>query len=88
MAFLQSGRIEDRVMRVCEKRGGSEGMYCEESELDFTSDGEGAEDMPPPTDSEISDIEEEEGDRAVPPLTDGEDSETEEELEDLNKKER
>ena len=43
-------------------------MYCEESELDSTSDEEGAEEMPPLTDSGMSNIEEEEGDRVVPPL--------------------
>ena len=75
-------------MIVREKRGGSESMYCEESELDSTSDGEGAEDMPPLTDSEMSDIGEEEGDRAVPPLTDGENSESEKEVDDLSREER
>ena len=72
---------------VCEKKASTESMHCEESELDSTSDEEGAEEMPPLTDSEMSDIEEEEGDRAVPPLTYGEDSEIDEEVEDLNKKE-
>ena len=63
-------------------------MYCEESELDSTSDGEGAEDMPPLTDSEMSDIGQEEGDRPVPPPTDGENSKSEKEVEDLSREER
>ena len=88
VTFFPSGRIEDRIMMVCEKRGSSESMPCEESELDSTSDEEGAEEMPPLTDSEMSDIEEEEGDRAVPPLTDGENSESEKEVEDLSNEER
>ena len=75
-------------MIVCEKRGSSENMYCEESELDSTSDEEGAEEMPPLTDSEMSDTGEEEGDLATPPLTEGENSEPEKEVGDLSKEEK
>ena len=51
-------------------------MYCKESELDSASDGEGTDDMPPLTNSDMSDIGDQEEDRATPPLTEGENSES------------
>ena len=39
VAFLQSGRIEDRVMRVYEEKRDSRSMFCKESEINSASDG-------------------------------------------------
>ena len=62
VAFLQSGRIEDRVMRVYEEKCNSRSVSCKESEIDSASDGEETDDMPALTDSNMSDIGEPEKD--------------------------
>ena len=56
VAFLQSGRIEDRVMRVCEEKCNSRSVSSKESEIDSASNGEETDDMPALTDSDMSDI--------------------------------
>ena len=77
VAFLQSGRVEDRVLRVCEERCYLSGESKNESEIDSPSNEEETDEMPALTDSDMSEIEESEKERFIPPLTDRENSESE-----------
>ena len=63
VAFLQSGRVEDRVLRVCEERCYLRSESKNESEIDSASNEEETDEMPALTDSDMSDIEEPEKER-------------------------
>ena len=56
VAFLQSGRVEDRVLRVCEERYYLSGESRNESEIDSPSYEEETDEMPALTDRDMSDI--------------------------------
>ena len=58
IAFLQSGRVEDRVLRVCEEKCYLRSGSKNESEIDSASNEEETDEMPALTDSDMSDIEE------------------------------
>ena len=76
VAFLQSGRVEDRVLRVCEERCYLKSESKNESKIYSASNEKETEEMPALTDSDMSNIEEPEKERPIPPLTEGENSES------------
>ena len=81
IAFLQSGRIDDKVMKIREERCSVNGDSKVESEVNSPSNGEDTDEMPALTDSDESDMEGNEEIRPMPPLTNSETSDSEYEIE-------
>ena len=81
VAFLQSGRVEDRVLRVCEERYKSSGESRSDSEINSPSNEEETDETLALTNSVTSEIEGAEEERSIPPFTYGESSESESEPE-------
>ena len=80
IAFLQSGRVNDKILRIHEERGSVNGDTKVESEVNSPSNGEDTDEMPPLTDSDESDIERKEEFPPMPPLTNSEPSNSESEV--------
>ena len=80
IAFLQSGRVNDKILKIHEEGGSVNGDSKVESEVNSPSNGEDTDEMPALTDSDVSDIEGNDEFPPMPPLTNREPSDSESEV--------
>merc|ERR1712215_106534 len=72
VAFIQSGRVSDQVLKLREEGGNANNNSKGESVVNSPSNGEDSDEMPSLTDSDSSEVESNDEFPPMPPLTNSE----------------